>query len=84
MSGRAEDLGPEITLAEALRSWADGTLRYQKEIERLRAENAKLRDALRPFGRNAASIECGDMPGALADVTLADLKRARRALTEKE
>ena len=52
----------------------------REERERLRAENSKLRDALRPFADAADDFIAEKHDAHRAIVTLGDLRRARAAL----
>lgn len=58
------------------------------EIERLRAENARLREALEPFACAADDLDrenwgSGSIEGSLAYITAEDCRAARAALAEK-
>ena len=47
---------------------------YRGKIDQLQAENAKLRAALKPFGRNVRAVSLSE---ALGHITREDLERAR-------
>lgn len=58
------------------------------EIERLRAENARLREVLKPFAYAADDLDrenwgSGSIEGSLAHITAEDCRSARAALAEK-
>ena len=62
----------------------EAILLKDKEILRLRAENAKLRDALKPFADIAKELDADSLRDCDIDITVAvaDLRAARAAMGE--